>query len=264
MNNIFISYRREDAADVTGRINDRLRQHYGEEAIFTDVDSIPFGVDFRTYLDQEVSQCKILLAVIGRSWLIVENDKGQQRLNDPADFVRIEIESALQRNIPVVPLLVHGTAMPSANELPESLRELSFRNGTPIRSDPDFHKDMDRLIKGLDQHLRAYQEEEKHQKPNIEAKLASTGERTHQKNKYKVEKQTKEEDLRKQEEQKRDKTEDEQLRKAEELTDEQKVMVTEQVLATSIQSDLGSMKLWGAIQLTGIWLLILLTGFFRA
>ncbi len=214
MNNIFISYRREDAADVTGRINDRLRQYYGEEAIFTDVDNIPFGVDFRAYLDQEVSQCKVLLAVIGRNWLIVKNDQGQPRLSDPTDFVRIEIESALQRNIPVIPLLVHGTKMPSGGELPESLRGLTFRNGTLIRPDPDFHNDMDRLIKGLDQHLRAYQQEEKHQKTNVEEVRKTTEEEKHRQHKTKVERKSREEKQRKPEKQKRLKTENKQRRKA--------------------------------------------------
>lgn len=247
MNNIFISYRREDAADVTGRINDRLRQHYGEEAIFTDVDNIPFGVDFRTYLDEEVSQCKVLLAVIGRNWLMVKNDKGRPRLHDPTDFVRIEIESALQRNIPVVPLLVHGTGMPSVDKLPESLQELTFRNGTPIRPDPDFHKDMDRLIKGLDQHLRAYQKEEKHQKINFETRR----------------KATEEGNQRKLEEQKWYKTEDEQLRKTEGITEEKEVMVTEKRWVSNIHSYPGSIKLWGSIQVITIWLMMLFALIFK-
>jgi outer membrane protein assembly factor BamD (BamD/ComL family) len=155
VDHIFISYRREDAADVTGRIHDRLRQHFGEDAIFTDVDKIPLGEDFRTHLDQKMSQCKVLLPVIGRNWLNAKDQQGRLRLQDPGDFVRLEIESALERNIPVIPLLVHGIEMPSAEDLPEPLRTLAFRNATPIRRDPDFHKDMDRLIKGLEQHLQS-------------------------------------------------------------------------------------------------------------
>jgi hypothetical protein len=214
MNNIFISYRREDAADVTGRINDRLREHYSEEAIFTDVDNIPFGVDFRTKLDEEVSQCKVLLVVIGKNWLSVKNEKGQRRLDNPADFVRIEIESALKRNIPVIPLLVHGTKMPSADELPESLQQLAFRNGTPIRPDPDFHKDMSRLIDGLDEHLRKYEEEEKRQKANVEAKRKALEEKKRRQTRAKAERQAKEMERRRLEEQKRTKTKDVQRQKA--------------------------------------------------
>jgi formylglycine-generating enzyme required for sulfatase activity len=152
---IFISYRREDSANVTGRINDRLRDKFGEGAIFTDVDSIPFGVDFREHLNNEVTQCDIVLAVIGRDWLDVTGDDGRRRLDDAADFVRIEIESALARDIPVIPLLADGVAMPSADQLPQSLRALAFRNGTQVRPDPDFHRDIDRLIDGLERFFTA-------------------------------------------------------------------------------------------------------------
>ncbi len=151
---IFISYRRDDAAYVTGHINDRLRKEFGDESIFTDVDRIALGVDFRTTLDQMVSECQILLAVIGQDWLTVRNQEGELRLQDPADFVRIEIESALQRNIPVIPLLVAGTKMPSKDDLPDSLQDLAFRNGTQIRPAPDFHTDIDRLINSLKKHLQ--------------------------------------------------------------------------------------------------------------
>jgi tetratricopeptide (TPR) repeat protein len=170
MNNIFISYRREDAADVTGRINDRLRQQYGEEFIFTDIDKIPLGVDFRKSIDKEVGQCKILLVIIGRNWLTIKDNKGQQRLFDPGDFVSIEIESALRRDISVIPLLVQGAEMPSTSMLPESLWELSFRNGIPIRPDPDFHNDMNRLINGLDKQFREEQVEEPKRNADTERK----------------------------------------------------------------------------------------------
>ena len=114
MDHIFISYRREDAADVTGRINDRLRQHFGDEAVFTDVDKIPIGEDFRVHLDEKVSQCIVFLAVIGKNWLTAAGHKGRSGLHDPTDYVRIELESALRRNIPVIPLLVSqsGLMMP--------------------------------------------------------------------------------------------------------------------------------------------------------
>jgi tetratricopeptide (TPR) repeat protein len=150
---IFISYRRNDAAYVTGHINDRLCEEFGAASIFTDVDNIALGVDFRAVLDEKVGQCQILLAVIGANWLGAKNQAGELRLQDPADFVRIEIESALKRSIPVIPLLIAGTTMPSKDELPESLQDLSFRNGTQIRPVPDFHADIDRLIHSLRKHL---------------------------------------------------------------------------------------------------------------
>ena len=151
---IFISYRRQDSGDVTGRIYDRLVQQFGREAIFKDVDSIPPGVDFRRVLDKAVGQCNLLLAVIGREWLSSQNESGARRLDDPRDFVRIEIEAALRRDIPVIPLLVQGAGMPGENDLPPSLQALVFRNAIPIRPDPDFHHDIDRLLKGVELHFK--------------------------------------------------------------------------------------------------------------
>ncbi|MCU7884451.1 MAG: TIR domain-containing protein [Candidatus Thiodiazotropha sp. (ex Lucinoma annulata)] len=149
--NIFISYRREDSADVTGRIHDRLASHFGESALFMDVDDIPLGVDFTKYIDEKVSKCEVLLAIVGRDWLSVTDENGNRRLDMPNDFVRAELESALKRNIPVIPLLVRRASMPDADDLPESIQEFSTRNGMPVRADPDFRTDCDRLIDGLEQ-----------------------------------------------------------------------------------------------------------------
>lgn len=150
---IFISYRRDDSADVTGRIYDRLVAQFGRENIFKDVDSIPFGVDFKEHLTEAVQQCAIQLVVIGRDWLNITDVNGRRRLDDPRDFVRIEVEAALSRKIPVIPLLVMNAAMPDEEHLPSSLASLAYRNGTAIRRDPDFHNDMTRLINGLVAHF---------------------------------------------------------------------------------------------------------------
>ena len=150
--NIFISYRRTDSPNITGRIYDRLRQEYGKEAVFKDVDSIPLGVDFREHIDKMVGECNVLLAVIGNQWSNVKNDQGQRRIDDPLDFVRLEIEAALRREIPVIPLLVQGASMPVADELPAPLQALAYRNGIPVRPDPDFHNDMNRLLRGLEEY----------------------------------------------------------------------------------------------------------------
>lgn len=147
---IFISYRRDDSADISGRIYDRLVVKYERDDVFKDVDDIPFGVDFRKVLDDEVKQCDLLLAVIGRDWLNIKDKEGNRRIDNPTDFVRIEIESALNRGIPVIPLFVRGAGGLPADELPEGLHNLSFMNGISIRRDPDFHHDMDRLIGGLE------------------------------------------------------------------------------------------------------------------
>jgi hypothetical protein len=150
---IFMSYRRSDSADVSGRIYDRLAQHFGADAIFKDVDDIPFGVNFKTYLNDMVEQCDIQLVIIGPDWLEVTDAQGHRRLDNPGDFVRIEVEAALSRDIPVIPLLVGGAIMPPDHSLPDDIKELSYRNGLPIRADPDFHRDMSRLINGLERYV---------------------------------------------------------------------------------------------------------------
>ena len=150
---LFISYRREDSPDVAGRIYDRLVQRFGKEQVFKDVDSIPLGVDFRKHLHQVVGNCDLVLAVLGRDWLNAANAAGARRLDDLKDFVRIELEAALQRDIPVIPILVRGASVPLETDLPESLAPFAYRNGIPVRADPDFHHDMDRLIEGVEAHL---------------------------------------------------------------------------------------------------------------
>jgi TIR domain len=145
---IFISYRREDSSDVTGRIYDRLTAHFGKDTVFKDVDSIPLGVDFRKHLGDSVGRCDVLLTIIGKQWLVA--DESQRRLDDVRDFVRIEIEAALQRDIPVIPVLVQGASVPKPADLPETLQSLVYRNGIACRPDPDFHSDMDRLIRGIE------------------------------------------------------------------------------------------------------------------
>jgi TIR domain len=151
---IFVSYRRSDSADIAGRIYDRLVGRFGRNPVFKDVDSIPLGLDFKEYLDHKVAECNVLLAIIGDRWLDASDSTGNRRLDDPEDFVRIEIQSALNRNILVIPLLVRNANMPREQDLPISLRKLVYRNGIPIRADPDFHRDMDRLISALEKFIR--------------------------------------------------------------------------------------------------------------
>ena len=148
---IFICYRRQDSADVAGRLFDRLVQQFGRECVFKDVDSIPIGVDFRKHLDKSVASCTAFLAVIGRSWLDAKDVRGKRALDDPRDFVRIEIESALRREVSLVPILIHGTLLPEESDLPTSIQPLVFRQGIPVRSDPDFHRDVQRLIDQLEE-----------------------------------------------------------------------------------------------------------------
>ena len=126
-----------------------MKARFREDRLFKDVDSIPLGMDFRTVISEAVGQCKVLLAVIGKDWLTMTGDDGRRRIDDPNDYVHIEIVTALTRRIPVIPVLVENTTMPQPADLPDPLRDLAFRNGTPVRSDPDFHHDIDRLCAQL-------------------------------------------------------------------------------------------------------------------
>jgi hypothetical protein len=148
MTKIFLSYRREDSQGVAGRMYDRLRAHFGDDALFMDIDSIPFGVDFQEHIAAAVDQCDILLAGIGRYW--AGEAGAARRIDDPRDFVRIEIEAALERNLPVIPILVGRATMPGEVDLPPSLARLAYRNAMELDQGRDFHHHIDRLIKGIE------------------------------------------------------------------------------------------------------------------
>jgi hypothetical protein len=145
---VFLCYRRDDSAAFAGRVQDRLVQEFGRDLLFMDVDAIPLGVNFVAALHEAVAKCEVLLAVIGPNWLEARDDTGARRLDDPNDYVRIEIGAALQRNIPVIPLLLYGAEVPKPTQLPEDLKELAMRNGLDVRH-ASFHSDLDKLVRGL-------------------------------------------------------------------------------------------------------------------
>lgn len=153
MARIFISYRRVDSTDATGRIYDRLVHAFGTASVFKDVDSIPPGADFAEVIAERLADCTAVIVVIGRSWLVPRKPGGPPRLHDPADLVRLEVEHALRKRLLVIPALIGNAHMPGANQLPESIRRLATRNAVSVRPDPDFHRDMDRLIEALRGHL---------------------------------------------------------------------------------------------------------------
>ena len=146
---IFISYRREDSAHAAGRLYDRLRQHFGKDRIFMDIDTIELGVDFARRIEDAVSLCDVVLVLIGKDWLHVGDSEGRMRLDDHDDFVRLEISTALERDIYVIPVLIDGATMPSENELPDVLTMLARRNGIPV-DHVRFDRDVDKLIESLD------------------------------------------------------------------------------------------------------------------
>jgi hypothetical protein len=150
-----LSYRRDDARHVADRIYQRLAAEFGSHSVFKDVDSVPLGSDFRRVIEDAVMQCGVLLAVIGERWLSVADAQGQRRLDDPNDFVRLEIEHALSRDIPVIPVIVDKASVPRPEELPSSLEPIAYRQSAVVRPDPDFERDMDRLTSSLGQILHS-------------------------------------------------------------------------------------------------------------
>jgi hypothetical protein len=125
---IFVSYRRNDSEGEAGRIYDDLLEMFGDRSVFMDVAAITAGRDFRKAIDENVAQCGVLLALIGPGWLDAKNESGGRRLDEPGDFVRAEIASALKRDVSVIPVLVHGAKMPHADQLPDDLKDLAYRN----------------------------------------------------------------------------------------------------------------------------------------
>jgi hypothetical protein len=149
MSCIFISYRREDSSGYAGRIYDRLCQHFGNDSVFMDVDGIQPGDDFVEVINRKVGSSDACVAVIGRQWATVKDQNGNRRLENPRDFVRLELAAALARNIRVIPVLVGGARMPSIEELPEPLAALSTRNAIEL-TDTAFQEMLPRLIHALE------------------------------------------------------------------------------------------------------------------
>lgn len=132
MGSIFISYRRSDSAGESGRLSDDLIARFGTSHIFMDVDAIQPGIDFRKAIRENVGKCRVLLAVMGPDWLEARGKDGSRRLDNENDYVRLEIATALGREVPVVPVLVRGARMPKADQLPDDLRELAYRNSVEL------------------------------------------------------------------------------------------------------------------------------------
>jgi hypothetical protein len=149
---IFISYRREDSEGEAGRLFDDLVRTWGDDSVFMDVSGIVPGTDFRKAIDDNVATCGVLLAVIGPAWATIADGSGQRRLDDPNDFVRLEIASALARNIPVIPVLVHDAKMPRPEQLPDGLKDFAFRNSVEL-SHTRWNSDVQLLTSALGQYI---------------------------------------------------------------------------------------------------------------
>ena len=145
---IFISYRRDDAAGDAGRLADHLHRRFGKDRVFLDIDTIDPGTDFVRVLHDSLRETAAVLVVIGPRWTSVRSADGSLRLESASDFVRLEVEAALGRSIPVVPVLVQGAKMPDAKDLPSSLASLVNRQAATL-DHAEFHDDAERLCDRL-------------------------------------------------------------------------------------------------------------------
>jgi hypothetical protein len=145
---IFISYRREESRWSARSLRDRLCRDFDPEQIFMDIDAIALGEDFVKAIETTVAKCDVLVAVIGNNWLTSKDERGNRRLDNPEDFVRMEIGAALKRDISVIPVLVDRASMPRATDLPEDLKPLVRRNALQI-TDTSFDGDCQRLAAAI-------------------------------------------------------------------------------------------------------------------
>jgi len=149
---IFISYRRDDSEGEAGRLFDDLVRVFGNDSVFMDVAGIAPGLDFRKAIDDNVAGCGVFLTIIGSQWATITGTDGKRRLDDDNDFVRLEIASALARNIAVIPVLVHDARMPHPEQLPDNIKDLAYRNSVEI-SHARWNSDVQLLIDALKQYV---------------------------------------------------------------------------------------------------------------
>jgi TIR domain len=148
MAKIVVSYRRNDTKWIVGRICEHLERHFGDGNVFMDVDNIPLGQDYRDHIREVLAKCEVLIAVVGPKWQKIERS-GNRSTDDSLDWVRFEISTALERNIPVVPLLIDRAKMPNASQLPDDLRDFAFRQFFVLDTE-DFKNQMQRFATSLD------------------------------------------------------------------------------------------------------------------
>jgi hypothetical protein len=150
---LFLCYRREDTQDAAARLHDRLADAYGYDSVFLDIASVPLGVDFVEHVTEQICRCSAVVVMIGRQWLTLQDKRGNRRLDDLEDLVRVEIATALSQKILVIPVLVQNASMPDREDLPDDLRLLTRRNGIALRHD-QWREGVARLLKELDPVMR--------------------------------------------------------------------------------------------------------------
>ena len=160
---VFISYRRVDTSGYAGRLYDRLSEHFGEDNIFMDVEQLDPGVNFVDAIQHAVRSCDVLVALIGPRWLTVQDRQGGRRLDNPEDFVRLEIATALEHDVYVIPILVENAEMPRSDQLPGALKGIAHRNALRIRHER-FNADAYKLVSCIEKHSRKEKERKRKEK----------------------------------------------------------------------------------------------------
>jgi TIR domain len=148
---IFISYRRDETGLAAVYLTDRLRQRFDRSQVFRDFDSIALGLDFRKAIGDALQSCAVALVLIGPTWAHMTDEQGRRRLDDPGDFVRVEVETVLRRDLPVIPVLVGGASMPRPGVLPGRLEQLVYRQAAALRDESleQFELDLENLVKAV-------------------------------------------------------------------------------------------------------------------
>jgi hypothetical protein len=146
---IFLNYRRDETSGHAGRLYDALTARFGEDNVFMDIDRIEPGLDFTEVIGEAVSACDVLIALVGSRWATAADAKGTPRLENPEDFVRLELEAALRRDVRVIPALVQNAEMPSSDDLPEPIRPFARRHALEL-SDTRWAFDVGKLVAVLE------------------------------------------------------------------------------------------------------------------
>jgi hypothetical protein len=142
---IFLSYRQTENASMIDFIYKSLANSFTASLIFRDQESTPFGINFKTYLNDMIKKCKVVLVIIGPQWLLHKDSSGRRFIDNPNDFIRVAVQSALENKIPIIPVFIDGAVMPEVDELPEELRLLPFMRSLDVRSGIDTANDLNRL-----------------------------------------------------------------------------------------------------------------------
>lgn len=153
MSSIFLSYRKTDSATISGILYERLADYFGPELVFKDIDTIPLGENFKDYISNVIQTCQIVLSVVGPDWLNATDGNGNRRLDNSEDFVRLELEIALQRKIRIIPVFIRNVKPLAELELPPSISQFVYQQGIFLRHGDDFNRDVQRLIESVSDYL---------------------------------------------------------------------------------------------------------------